>query len=63
MKRILRIDDLVSIYEDPITCAKLEGKARLIETIREDDGDGLSLWYVQFDDENEVVRTVNSKAA
>ena len=48
------------IYQDPITKQELEGTARLIEEVREDDGDGLMLWIVDFGD-GQVMRTVDKK--
>ena len=42
---------IVTIYEDPITRLKPEGKAQLIELLREDTGDRLELWEVEFLDE------------
>lgn len=43
--------DEVTIYDDPLTQTKLEGKAVLRELVRPDYGDGLSLWLVEFLDE------------
>ena len=42
---------IITIYEDPITRLKPEGKAQLIELLREDTGDRLELWEVEFLDE------------
>lgn len=51
----------VTIYEDPITCQKAEGKARLIELVRQDEGDGLTMWRVKFvDDGFETTRTIKA---
>jgi hypothetical protein len=52
--------DRVVVYEDPITCLRREGTAKLIEQFRPDEGDGLSMWYVRFGDEPEVMRTINA---
>ena len=43
--------DKVQVYHDPITKEKPEGKARLVELHRPDVGDGLSMWWVEFDNE------------
>lgn len=48
---MLKANDVVVIYEDPITRKREEGKARLDSELRPDEGDGLSLWYVEFEDE------------
>ncbi len=49
----------VTIYEDPITQLKPEGDATLVREYRPDTGDGLSMWEVQFDGEDEfVLRTI-----
>lgn len=54
----------VMVYEDPITCTIKEGKAKLIENIRPDrgEGDGLSVWEVEFLDEpgQTFCRTINA---
>jgi hypothetical protein len=55
----MKSGEKVMIYEDPITCNKEEGIAKLIELVGEDCGDGLELWVVKFpDDEREFTRTV-----
>ena len=49
------------IYEDPITRLRREGEAKLIELVRENTGDGLELWDVEFKDEpgQQFFRTVD----
>jgi hypothetical protein len=51
---------IVEIYQDPITQADLEGKALLVEEHRPDEGDGLVMWVVEFEDEPgvEYIRTI-----
>lgn len=44
----MQAGDIVKIYQKPITKEDFEGKARLVEQYREDDGDGLSIWFVHF---------------
>ena len=52
--------NIVTIFEDPITMKKEEGKARLIRLVSEDDGDGLERWEVRFLDDGYVTeRTIN----
>ena len=52
---------LVDIFHDPVTGKKLEGRAKLVECVRPDTGDGLALWLVEFLDEPgaQYQRTVN----
>jgi hypothetical protein len=51
--------DKVMIYQRPITQEDPEGKAKLIEQIGEDVGDGLTMWLVKFpDEESTYVRTI-----
>ena len=52
--------DRVRVYEDPITCTRLEGVAHLVEQVRPDEGDGLSMWIVRFGREASVFRTINA---
>jgi hypothetical protein len=50
---------LVTIYQDPLTCQKPEGVARLVNFI-ETTPDGLQLWEVRFKgDEGVFKRLVN----
>jgi hypothetical protein len=41
-------NEIVDIFQKPVEREDFEGKARLIENYRPDDGDGLSIWYVEF---------------
>lgn len=61
----MKKNQVVNIYQKPITGEEYEGKARLIVEIKEDVGDGLSIWLVEFvDDIGETyTRTVNEKNA
>jgi len=43
--------DVVTIYSNPVTQERPEGKAKLIREWGPDVGDGLSIWYVEFLDE------------
>ena len=49
------------VYYDPITRQEEEGIAELLEEVRPDHGDGLSMWIVTFDGEMEVQRTVDAR--
>jgi len=60
----MKVGDIVTIYEDPITCEHPEGKAKLISFVKNDirHEDELSLWYVQFpDDLTEYQRWIKQK--
>ena len=58
----MKKNDVVRIYEDPVTCENFEGNAILIDEYRSDHGDGLSLWSVEFIGEDFLcIRTVNEK--
>ena len=58
----LKRRQVVMVYEDPITCQKPEGRARLYEFQREDTGDGLEMWVVTFlDDGYQATRTINKE--
>lgn len=47
---------IITIYEDPITCTKPEGDAELV--CREDTyNDGLESWLVRFLDEHQELRS------
>lgn len=54
--------DTVQVYQKPITKEGFEGNAYLIEQYRPDEGDGLSMWYVEFEGDRRTVclRTINS---
>lgn len=43
----MKYGDKIRVYEDPITRLKAEGIARLIEPVKQDNGD-LSIWIVEF---------------
>ena len=43
--------DRVKIYQKPITRESYEGEATLVEQVRPDVGDGLSIWLVHFDND------------
>lgn len=47
----LQVDMKVEIYQDPMNFKKFEGIARLVSEYRPDEGDGLSMWEVEFLDE------------
>ena len=53
----------VKVYSKPITMEELEGEAFLVERVRPDEGDGLSIWMVEFTDEPGSVyqRTIKEK--
>ena len=52
--------DRVTIYQDPITCQKREGRATVVKVLREEE-DGLVECLVRFIDETEeFIRLVNS---
>jgi len=52
--------DIVKIYQMPISREDYEGEAKLISIYREDHGDGLTMWEVEFLDEpgNTYCRTI-----
>lgn len=47
----MKANDLVMIYEDPITQLRPEGIATLNRKLESDQGDGMSRWEVTFKDE------------
>ena len=49
------------VYYDPITRQEEEGIAELLEEVRPDYGDGLSMWIVTFDGEMEAQRTIDAR--
>ena len=53
--------EIVTIYEDPLTEKKMEGKARLVEEIVSDPP--LESWYVRFigEESDEYVRWIKTK--
>ena len=40
-----------AIYQKPLTCEDFEGWATLRKEYRPDEGDGIAMWEVEFDDE------------
>lgn len=57
--------DVVEIFEDPITCQKFEGKAKLLRKL--DDGEFFETWRVRFLEDDlpgfvDVVRVVSKDA-
>lgn len=58
-------NDIVMVYGKPITREDPEGEAKLIREYRPDNGDGLSLWVVEFLDEpgREFLRTIHTPEA
>jgi len=44
----MKVGDKVTIYEDPITCKKQEGIAKLVRHVKSDPALGTELWYVRF---------------
>ena len=62
---MLKAGQVVRVFDNPITGDGLEGKAQLIEQSHHDDGDGLSIWFVEFLDapEKQFQRAVNEANA
>lgn len=56
----LKVGDVVMIYQRPLTDEQPKGKAKLLSQYRPDDGDGLSMWLVEFPGEpgSQYLRTV-----
>ena len=58
------VDQMVMVYEDPITKLIPEGKAILLEPVKFDNNDDLSIWIVRFiiDEPDEYCqRTIDKK--
>ena len=51
----MKVGDTVEVYEDPITCEKLEGVAILIKKVYDCDANGLESWGVRFKGEQEIM--------
>ena len=51
---------IMSIYQKPLTWEDYEGEAKLLREYRPDEGDGVSMWAVEFVDEpgEEYLRTI-----
>jgi len=60
-RETIRAGQIVTIYEDPITCTKPEGKAELV-TKEDTYNDGLESWLVRFLDEPTEIRSRLIKA-
>lgn len=53
----------VPIFSKPITSEDFEGWAMLCVKVRQDEGDGLSMWIVEFDNRpGHYLRTINAYA-
>ena len=59
----MRKGDKVRVYQKPLTSEDFEGVAALVEQVRPDDGDGLSIWLVQFEGEEEYYQRCIYKEA
>ena len=57
----MQTKQIVTIYEDPITCTKPEGEAELL-TKEDTYNDGLESWLVRFLDEPDEIRSRLVKA-
>ncbi len=57
------VDKMVMVYQDPITKLDPEGEAILIEPVKFDNEDDLSIWMVQFNDapEYNYQRTIDRR--
>jgi hypothetical protein len=42
----MKTGDIVTIYEDPVTCQKIEGDAELLELLMDDTT--MQYWHVRF---------------
>jgi hypothetical protein len=49
----------VFVYEDPVSCLRLEGVATLVKKISSDHWS--ERWLVRFDNGDEVERTINKR--
>ena len=57
----MEVGDKVTIYQDPITKQKEEGKATLVKFLSKDDDFGTEDWEVGFDNEVETyTRTIKT---
>lgn len=55
-------NDIVKIYQDPITKKDYEGQAKLLSLYRPDVGDGREIWKVKFLDDGYITtRTIYKK--
>jgi hypothetical protein len=64
MNAHLKAGMTITVYQDPITRQKPEGEAKLLREYRPDEGDGLSMWVVEFVGEpgSRYVRTISTTA-
>jgi len=55
--------DIVTIYQDPATCQKPAGQARLLEHARNEEPEPMfEYWYVKFlDDQTTAFRLINTQ--
>jgi hypothetical protein len=60
MAEAVRAQCHATIYEDPVTRTKVEGKAALLELIT-DYGDGYEMWIVRFENGEECYRTLGKQ--
>ena len=60
----LEVGQVVNVYEDPVTCNKFEGKAKLLVCYNHVGWDNLSSWLVRFTkDGSRVIRKINHTTA
>jgi len=61
-KTTLKVGDRVMVYEDPLTCEKEEGVAKLAKFISADPfRDGKERWMVRFGTEGPYMRVIDPK--
>ena len=48
---MLKVGDVVKIYQDPVTKQDYEGLATLLAEYRINEGDDFSMWIVEFHNE------------
>ena len=53
---MMKKGDVVKVYQKPITEEDFEGWATLVQQVRPDVGDGLSMWEVYFLDQRNSFR-------
>ena len=54
---MLKVGDVVKIYQDPVTKQDYEDLATLLAEYRTNENDGFSMWIVEFHDEPESIYT------
>lgn len=57
----MKVGDIITIYEDPMTCQKVEGNARLVEK-QPSNNPPFELWLVDFGDVK-VMRWIKVEAS